>query len=331
MADQLNPVSSRLSAVKPSASAWVSAAAKQLQAQGHDVIDMGLGEPDFDTPAHIVDAAHRAAKAGETRYPPTGGTAELKAAIVSKFKRDNQLSYLASQIIVSNGAKQVIFNALMASLEESDEVLLCAPYFGQYKDMVLILGGEPIELPCTAQEKFLLNADTLEAAITDKTRWLVLNAPSNPTGALYNEQQLHAIEKVLLRYPQVMVLADEIYEHIVFDKTTFVSFASACPALMPRTLIVNGVSKAYAMTGWRIGYGAGNEDLIEATVKVQSQISSGACSIAQAAAAAALNGPQDSVKEFRQAFEEGVIWLCSLSARSMGSSLINQMALFMPL
>jgi aspartate aminotransferase len=296
-------VSSRLAPIKPSASAWVSQAAKALKAQGHDVIDMGLGEPDFDTPEHIVNAAHAAAQAGQTRYPPTDGTAELKLAVVDKFERENNLSYTTSQVIVSNGAKQVIFNALMASLEDGQEVLLCAPYFGQYKDMVLILGGTPIEIPCSAEDKFLVTAAALEAAITENTRWIILNAPSNPSGALYSPQQLDAIGEVLNHHPQVMVMADEIYEHIIFDDQQFVSFAAANPQLKDRTLIVNGVSKAYAMTGWRIGYGAGNETLIKAMVKVQSQISSGACSVAQAAAAAALNGPQESVREFRVAFE----------------------------
>jgi aspartate aminotransferase len=303
MEQPLNPVSSRLTPIKPSASAWVSQAAKALKAQGHDVIDMGLGEPDFDTPAHIFEAAHAAAKAGQTRYPPTDGTAELKQAVVDKFKRENNLDYSTSQVIVSNGAKQVIFNALMASLEDGHEVLLCAPYFGQYKDMVLILGGEPVELPCSAADKFLVTASALNDAITSKTRWIILNAPSNPSGALYSSEQLNAIGDVLDRHPQVMVMADEIYEHIIFDDQKFVSFAAANPQLKQRTLIVNGVSKAYAMTGWRIGYGAGNQDLISAMVKVQSQISSGACSVAQAAAAAALNGPQDSVRDFRVAFE----------------------------
>jgi aspartate aminotransferase len=303
MTQPLNPVSSRLTPIKPSASAWVSQAAKALKAQGHDVIDMGLGEPDFDTPAHIVEAAHAAAKAGQTRYPPTDGTAELKQAVVDKFKRENNLEYSTSQVIVSNGAKQIIFNALMASLEDGHEVLLCSPYFGSYKDMVLILGGKPVEIACSAQDKFLVTASALEAAITESTRWIILNAPSNPSGALYSPEQLNAIGELLDRHPQVMVMADEIYEHIIFDDQKFVSFAAANPQLKERTLIVNGVSKAYAMTGWRIGYGAGNQDLISAMVKVQSQISSGACSVAQAAAAAALNGPQDSVRDFRVAFE----------------------------
>lgn len=296
-------VSSRLDPVKPSASAWVSKAARELRQQGHDVIDMGLGEPDFDTPAHIVEAAYEAAKAGQTRYPPNDGTAELKGAVVAKLQRDNKLSYLPAEVLVSNGAKQIIFNALMASLEPHHEVLLCAPYFGQYKDMVLILGGKPVELPCSEVNSFLAQAEDLEAAITDNTRWVILNSPSNPSGAIYSGDQLKALGEVLDRHPQVLVMADEIYEHIVFDGRKFVSFVAACPQLRDRTLIVNGVSKAYAMTGWRIGYGAGPEILISAMNKVQSQISSGACSVAQAAAAAALNGPQESVGEFCAAFE----------------------------
>ena len=303
MTSEIKQVSSRLDLVKPSASAWVSQAAKKLKSQGHDVIDMGLGEPDFDTPEHIIEAAYQAAKEGQTRYPPTGGTAALKQAVADKFKRENQLSYSASQIIVSNGAKQVIFNALMASLEAGQEVLLCAPYFGQYKDMVLILGGKPVELECHAENDFLATAEAIDEAITSKTRWIILNAPSNPSGALYSQAQLNSIGEVIGRHPHVMVMADEIYEHIVFDGIEFISFAKACPNLINRTLIVNGVSKAYAMTGWRIGYGAGNEELIQAMVKVQSQISSGACSVAQAAAAAALNGPQTSVAKFLNAFE----------------------------
>lgn len=296
-------VSSRLAPVKPSASAWVSQAAKALKSQGHDVIDLGLGEPDFDTPAHIIEAAHVAAKAGQTRYPPNDGTADMKLAVVAKLARDNQLSYGPDEVIVSNGAKQIIFNALMASLEPQHEVLLCAPYFGQYKDMVLILGSKPVELPCAADNGFLLTAPSLEAAITPNSRWLILNSPSNPTGALYTAEQLSALADVLARHPHVMVMADEIYEHIVFADQPFISFGTACPLLKSRTLIVNGVSKAYAMTGWRIGYGAGPQALIAAMNKVQSQISSGACSVAQAAAAAALNGPQDCVRDFCAAFE----------------------------
>ena len=295
---------SRLAPVKPSASAAVSQAAKQARARGEDVIDLGLGEPDFDTPAHIIEAAYTAAKAGQTRYPPNDGTADLKAAIIEKFKRDNALDYATTEVIVCNGAKQVIFNALMATLEDDDEVLLCAPYFGQYKDIALILGGRPKAIPCPAEQGFRLDSKALEAAITPATRWLFLNLPSNPAGAVYSNDDLREIGAVLERHPQVLVLSDEIYEHILFDNQKFLSFGAACPQLRDRLLVVNGVSKAYAMTGWRIGFGAGPEPLIKAMTKVQSQISSGACSVAQAAATAALNGPQDEVRRFSAAFEK---------------------------
>jgi aspartate aminotransferase len=296
--------SSRLDPVKPSASAWVSQAAKAAKAAGEDVIDLGLGEPDFDTPAHIVEAAHQAALNGETRYPPTDGTVVMKQAVADKLARENELTYAANEIIVSNGAKQVLFNAMMATLEAGDEVLLCAPYFGQYKDIVLILGGKPVTLTCPASDGFRLTPETLEAAITAKTRWLMLNLPSNPAGAVYSAADLRALGDVLEKHPNILVLSDEIYEHILFDSRKFRSFAAACPELKGRTLTVNGVSKAYAMTGWRIGYGAGPQQLISAMTKVQSQICSGACAVAQAAAAAALNGPQDCVRQFCAEFEE---------------------------
>ncbi|MFK7965886.1 MAG: pyridoxal phosphate-dependent aminotransferase [Burkholderiaceae bacterium] len=294
---------SRLAPVKPSASAWVSQAAKAARAAGEDVIDLGLGEPDFDTPGHIKEAAYEAALAGETKYPPTDGTARMKAAVQAKFKHENHLSFSADQIIVSNGAKQIIFNAMMATLEPGDEVILPAPYFGQYKDIVLIMGGTPVAVACPAVDRFRLTADRLAAAITDKTRWLFLNLPSNPAGAVYSEDDLHAIGSVLSKHSRVLTLSDEIYEHILFDGRKFHSFAAVCPYLADRVLTVNGVSKAYAMTGWRIGYAGGHRELIAAMTKVQSQVSSGACSIAQAAAAAALEGPQDEVKRRCAAFE----------------------------
>ncbi|WP_419738768.1 pyridoxal phosphate-dependent aminotransferase [Ruegeria sp.] len=294
---------SRLASVKPSASAWVSQAAKEARARGEDVIDLGLGEPDFDTPDHIKDAAHQAALAGETKYPPTNGTLTMRQAVVDKLQRENDLTYAPDEVIVSNGAKQVLFNAFMATLEPGDEVLLCAPYFGQYKDIVLILGGTPVTIECPAEEGFRLTPDRLAAAITSKTRWLLLNQPSNPSGAVYSDAEIAALGAVLEQQDRILILSDEIYEHILFDNRVFRSFAALCPTLKDRTLTVNGVSKAYAMTGWRIGYGAGPKELIAAMTKVQSQISSGACSIAQAAAAAALNGPQDEVRRFCTAFE----------------------------
>ncbi|WP_425078074.1 pyridoxal phosphate-dependent aminotransferase [Ruegeria denitrificans] len=294
---------SRLKPAKPSASAWVSQAAKEAKARGEDVIDLGLGEPDFDTPDHIKEAARQAALRGETKYPPTNGTLAMRRAVVDKFKRENDLDYALDEVIVSNGAKQVLFNAFMATLEPGDEVLLCAPYFGQYKDIVLILGGVPVPLECPAKAGFLLTPDQLRDAITPRTRWLLLNQPSNPSGAVYSDAQIAALGDVLADHDRVLVLSDEIYEHILFDGRVFRSIAALCPGLKDRTLTVNGVSKAYAMTGWRIGYGAGHKDLIAAMTKVQSQISSGPCSIAQAAAAAALNGPQDDVRNFCRAFE----------------------------
>ncbi len=295
---------SRLDAVKPSASAWVSQAAKEARARGEDVIDLGLGEPDFDTPDHIKHAAHQAALAGETKYPPTQGTRAMRQAVADKLARENGLTYALDEVIVSNGAKQVLFNSFMATLEPGDEVLLCAPYFGQYKDIVLILGGTPVPITCPAEDGFRLTPERLSEAMTPKTRWLLLNQPSNPSGAVYSDAEIAALGSVLAHHERVLVLSDEIYEHILFDGRVFRSFAALCPELKERTLTVNGVSKAYAMTGWRIGYGAGPRELIAAMTKVQSQISSGACSIAQAAAAAALNGPQEEVRNFCNAFEK---------------------------
>lgn len=296
-------LASRLAPVKPSASAWVSQAARKLRQEGKDIIDLGLGEPDFATPAHIIDAAHKAALDGQTKYPPNDGTAELKRAVQTKFKRDNNLDFSANEILISNGAKQVIFNALMATLEPQSQVLLCAPYFGQYQDMVAVVGGQSLSLRCEKENDFLLSPKALEDVINADTKWLILNSPSNPAGATYSKKQLQALGRVLEKHRHVLVMADEIYEHILFDDQEFTSFASANPQLRERTLVVNGVSKAYAMTGWRIGFGAGPAALIGAMNTVQSQISSGACSIAQAAAAEALSGPQDCVKDFCRAFQ----------------------------
>ena len=288
----------------PAASVVVSQQARELKAQGKDIIDLGLGEPDFDTPAHIIEAAHKAALAGQTRYTPMTGTVQLREAVCSKLMRENQLKYNIDNVIVSNGAKQIIFSAMMATLEEGDEVLMCAPYFGCYRDIVLSLGGKPIALACTEEQEFRLTPDVLRSSITKKTRWLMLNLPSNPAGAVYNEAQLQQLGQVLQTYPRVILMSDEIYEHIIFDGRQFVSCAKALPDLHNRILTVNGVSKAYAMTGWRIGYGAGPEDLISAMAKVQSQISSAPCSVAQAAAVEALSGSQSAVAEFCVAFEE---------------------------
>lgn len=314
---------SRLKTVKPSASAAISTKAKAMAQAGEDVIDLGLGEPDFDTPAHIIEAAHQAALRGETRYPNTQGTAPLRAAVVEKFKRDNGLTFSPDEIIVSNGAKQVIFDAMMATLDPGAEVILCAPYFDSYRNIVAVIGGQPVTVPCRAEDGFILQPAALEAAITGKTRWVMLNSPSNPSGAVYGAKDFAALGEVLRRHPHVLILSDEIYEPILFDGQSFASFAAVCPDLADRVLTVNGVSKAYAMTGWRIGYGAGPKALIQAMTTVQSQISSGACSIAQAAALAALTGPQDCIATFREAYQRRRDLVMAHVAQIPGLSLRN--------
>lgn len=296
-------ISSRLSVVQPSASMAVSQAAKALRAKGVDVIDLGLGEPDFATPAHIVEAAHAAAIAGDTLYTAAAGTPVLRQAVADKFVRENGLDYGPDDIVVANGAKQIIFNALLATLEPGDEVILPAPYFVSYPEMVKLLGGVPVFVECGGTTGFRLTADALEAAISPRTKWLLLNLPGNPSGATYSHAELAALGAVLDRHQNVLVMSDEIYEHIIFDGLDFVCFGKACPQLRARTLIVNGVSKAYAMTGWRVGYAAGPQPLVKAMSTVQSQSCTSVCSIAQAAAVAALTGSQDHVALFRAAFE----------------------------
>ncbi|RUV30966.1 pyridoxal phosphate-dependent aminotransferase [Mesorhizobium sp. M5C.F.Ca.IN.020.32.2.1] len=296
-------ISSRLSVVKPSASMAASQAAKALRAKGVDVIDLGLGEPDFPTPPHIIEAAFAAARSGDTLYTAAAGTPAVRQAIAEKFRRENGLDYTADDIVVANGAKQIIFNALMATLENGDEAILPAPYFVSYPEMVKLLGGTPVIVECPETSGFRLTPEVLERAITPRTKWLFLNMPGNPSGAVYSEADLKALGALLARHPQVLVLSDEIYEHILFDGREFVSFGKACPELKDRSLIVNGVSKAYAMTGWRVGYAAGPAPLVKAMSTIQSQSVTSVCSIAQAATVAALEGPQGEVSRFRQAFE----------------------------
>ena len=295
--------SDRVRMIKPSPSMVVSQAAKQMRLAGEDVIDLGLGEPDFDTPAHIIEAAHQAALAGKTRYTATDGGPEIKAAIVEKFRRENSLEYTATQVSVSNGAKQVIFNAMMALVNPGHEVILVAPYFVSYPDMTLLVGAKAVIIECGREVGFRLTPEALEAAITPRTRMVLLNTPCNPSGAVYTRDELRALGDVLARHEHVFILSDEIYEHIIFDGQSFVSFATACPELAERILIVNGVSKTYAMTGWRIGYGAGPEGVIKAMGKIQSQSTTNPCSVSQAAAVAALNGPQDFVVMARAEFQ----------------------------
>ncbi len=286
-------LSETLARVKPSPTIAVTQKAAELKRAGKDVIGLGAGEPDFDTPENIKDAAKAAMDAGKTKYTAPDGIPELKEAICAKFKRDNGLDYTPSQVSVSTGGKQVLYNALMATLNEGDEVVIPAPYWVSYPDMVLLAGGTPVVAEASIQTGFKLTADQLEAAITDKTKWLIFNSPSNPTGAGYSWDELKELTDVLMRHPHVWIMTDDMYEHLAYDDFKFCTPAEVEPRLYERTLTVNGVSKAYAMTGWRIGYAAGPEKLIGAMRKVQSQSTSNPCSISQWAAVEALNGTQD--------------------------------------
>lgn len=290
--------------IKPSPTIAVSMKAAELKAQGKNIISLGMGEPDFDTADNVKEAAIKAIQDGDTKYTAVDGTKPLKDAIIAKLKRDNELEYNAKQIIVSTGAKQVIYNALMATLNKGDEVLIQAPYWVSYPDMVLLAGGAPVVIESSAQNNFKLTAENLEAKITDKTKWLILNSPSNPTGSCYNEEELKVLADVLLKHPHVHIMADDIYEHLTFDGLKFKNIAQVEPKLKERTLVINGVSKAYAMTGWRIGYAAGKEELIKAMAKIQSQSTSSTTSMGQAAAVEALNGTQDYVISRREEFQK---------------------------
>lgn len=296
--------SATLARVKPSATMATDQKARELKAQGKDVISLGAGEPDFDTPDNIKEAAIKAIRDGKTKYTTVDGIPELKQAIVDKFARENGLTYKTSQVNVSPGGKPVIFNAMMATLNPGDEVVVPTPYWVSYPDMVLLAGGTPVFAPTTADNGFKLRAADLEAAITPKTRWLILNSPSNPSGAAYTKDELKALAEVLLRHPQVWILTDDMYEHLMFDDMPFWTIAQVEPALYDRTLTMNGVSKAYAMTGWRIGYAAGPEPLIKLMAKVMSQSTSNPCSVSQYAAVEALNGPQDFIKPNARLFQE---------------------------
>ncbi len=293
----------RIAAIGVSEILKITGQAMAMKRRGEDVIILGAGEPDFDTPDHIKEAAARAMAAGATKYTLLDGTPELKAAIRDKFKRDNGLDFAEGQVTVSAGAKQILFNAMMATLDPGDEVIIPAPYWVTYADIVLIAGGKPVVLPCTESAGFKLTADQLERAITARTRWVLLNSPSNPTGAAYSEADYRPLLDILLRHPQVWLMVDDIYEHIVYDGFRFVTPAALEPGLHDRILTVNGVSKAYAMTGWRIGYAAGPKELIAAMAVVQSQSTSCPSSISQAAAVAALTGPQDLLAERRNSFQ----------------------------
>ena len=296
--------SSALARVKPSATLAVTAKARELKRAGRDVIGLGAGEPDFDTPDNIKQAAIAAIQRGDTKYTDVDGTPELKAAIVAKFVRENGLTYETSQIHVAPGGKAVLYNALVATLSPGDEVIVPAPYWVSYPDMVLLAGGEPVVVTGVEADGFKLRADALEAAITPRTKWLILNSPSNPTGAAYTRAELEAVAAVIRRHPQVWVLTDDMYEHLTYGDFEFTTLAQAAPDLADRTLTVNGVSKAYAMTGWRIGYAGGPKPLIDLMRKVASQTTSNPSSISQWAAVEALNGPQDFIAERGKAFEQ---------------------------
>ena len=296
--------SATLARVKPSATMATDQKARELKAQGRDIISLGAGEPDFDTPDNIKEAAIRAIRDGKTKYTTVDGIPELKEAIAAKFARENGLAYKPSQVNVSPGGKPVIFNAMMATLNPGDEVIVPAPYWVSYPDMVLLAGGTPVFAPTTAASGFKLKPAELEAAITPRTRWLILNSPSNPSGAAYTKDELKGLAEVLLRHPQVWILTDDMYEHLMFDDMKFWTIAQVEPALYERTLTMNGVSKAYAMTGWRIGYAAGPEPLIKLMAKVMSQSTSNPCSVSQYAAVEALNGTQDFIKPNAALFQK---------------------------
>lgn len=292
----------RLSKIKPSPTIAVTTKAAELKAAGKDVIGLGAGEPDFNTPEFICNAAKLAMDKGETKYTPVSGTAALRKAIVEKFKRENDLEYTADEIIVGTGGKQVIFNALLATLNAGDEVIIPAPYWVSYPDIVAFADGTPVFIECSGN--FKMKPEQLEKAITPKTKWLILNSPSNPTGAAYTEAELKALAEVLLKHPHVWVMSDDIYEHLVYDNFKFKTIAQVEPKLKPRTLTVNGTSKAYSMTGWRIGYAGGDKKLIKAMDMLQSQSTSNASSISQAAALAALTGDQAFLADWRKSFAQ---------------------------
>jgi len=295
-------LSQRVQRVKPSATLAVAARARELKAEGRDVISLGTGEPDFPTPRHIGEAAARAIEAGDTHYTAVDGTDAIKQAIRDKFRRDNGLDYEADQIIVSCGAKHSLFNLMQATLDPGDEVIVPAPYWVSYPDMARLADANPVELSADLEADFKITPAQLAGALTDKTRLLILNSPSNPTGKAYSEAELKALGEVLAEHPRVAVVSDEIYEHLYWGEEPFVCFATACPQLAERTVIVNGVSKAYAMTGWRIGYAAGPQEWIAAMKKIQSQSTTNASSIAQAAAVAALAGDQQCVRDMTAEF-----------------------------
>lgn len=299
-----NDLSDRVNSIKPSPTLAVTALANQLRAEGRDVIGLGAGEPDFGTPDHIKQAAIDAIHQGKTRYTAVDGTAELKQAIIDKFQRDNGFSYQPDQILVSSGGKQSFYNLCQAVLNKGDEVIIPAPYWVSYPDMVLLAEGKPVIIDTGIEDRFKVTAEALEKAITPRTAMVVLNSPSNPTGVAYSRQELSAIAEVLLKYPNILVVTDDMYEHIIWNEEGFVNILNSCDELYDRCMVLNGVSKAYSMTGWRIGYAAGSPQVIKAMKKIQSQSTSNPCSVSQAASVAALNGDQSCIQTMLKAFKE---------------------------
>ena len=296
-------ISNNLKRIKPSPTIAVTQKAKELKASGKDIIGLGAGEPDFDTPDNIKEAAIKAIKDGDTKYTAVDGTPTLKNAIIKKFKRENNLDYKLDQITVGTGGKQVIYNAMMATLNNGDEVVIPAPYWVSYPDIVLLAGGTPVILECNEKQEFKIRPSDLEKSITKKTKWIILNSPSNPTGACYAEKDIKEIGKILEKHPHVFILSDDIYEHVTYENFKFFTIAQI-DSLKNRVLTMNGVSKAYSMTGWRIGYAAGPKDIIKAIAKIQSQSTTNPSSISQAAAVEALNGTQSFIQERSKSFQE---------------------------
>lgn len=297
-------ISERLKAIKPSPTIAVSTKARELKAAGHNVIGLGAGEPDFDTEINIKNAAIEAINQGQTKYTAVDGTPELKNAIKNKFLKENNINYELNEITVGTGAKQVLYNVFMASLNSNDEVIIPAPYWVSYPDIVLLSGGKAVIVPCGLKQNFKITPAQLEENINDKTKWLILNSPSNPTGAVYSKDELQELAKILKKHPQINILSDDIYEHIVFDDIKFTTIVEVAPELKERSFTLNGVSKSYAMTGWRIGFAGGNKELIKAISIIQSQSTSNPCSISQAAAIEALNGPQDYIEKNTKLFQK---------------------------
>ena len=311
-------LASRLNRIQPSPTIAMSIKARELKAEGKDIIELAAGEPDFPTPSHIIKAAGDAMSRGETKYTDPDGTPALKQAVCDKFKRDNNLEYVTSQVTIGTGGKQVLYNALMATLNEGDEVIIPAPYWVSYPDMVLLAEGTPKIVECPLDKNFILQPEDLERAITPKTKWIILNSPSNPTGSGYTWDDMKKITDVLIRHPNIWIMTDDMYEHLVYDDFKFCTPAEVEPELYSRTLTVNGMSKAFCMTGWRIGYAAGPENLITAIRKIQSQSTSNPSSISQAASVAALNGPMDFLAKNNEVFKQRRDLVCSMLNQASG-------------